>query len=345
MMNFMKKALFLTVAATLLACSSAPAQQTASEPAARFGDRTITVKELDDKWKAEDPSAHAEATQKLYEGRRNALDALVADSLIAEAAKGKGMSPDAFVEAEIARRAKPLTEAEVVTFYQQNVNQMQGRSLDVMAPAISRYLEEQRRLEARQALVAELRKGAPPLRVMIDAPRHEVTLESTDPALGSASAPVTIVEFSDFQCPFCQRVAPTLKKVRETYGDKVRIVWKDFPLTQIHPEAFKAGEAAHCAGEQGKYWEYHDRLFSNQEALKPADLKRHAADLGLDSAKFDACVDSSKYGERVRDGVAQGTRLGVNSTPTIYVNGRLLSGAQPYETFVTVIDEELSRSK
>ena len=345
MITFMKKALFLTVAATLLACSSAPAQQTGAEPAARFGDRTITVKELDDKWKAEDPAAHAEATQKLYEGRRNALEAIVADSLIAEAAKGKDLSPDAFVEAEIGRRAKPLTEAEVVTFYQQNINQMQGRSLDVMAPAISRYLEEQRRLEARQALVAELRKGAPALRVMIDAPRHEVALESSDPALGSASAPVTIVEFSDFQCPFCQRVAPTLKKVRETYGDKVRIVWKDFPLTQIHPEAFKAGEAAHCAGEQGKYWEYHDRLFSNQQALQPADLKKYAADLGLDAPKFDACVDSSKYGERVRNGVAQGTRLGVNSTPTVYVNGRLLSGAQPYETFVTVIDEELSRSK
>jgi protein-disulfide isomerase len=343
-MTFMKKAQFLTVVATLLACSSA-AQQTGSEQAARFGDRTITVKELDDKWKAEDPSAHAEAVQKLYEGRRNALESIVADSLIAEAAKGKGMSPDAFVEAEISRRAKPLTEAEVVTFYQQNIGQMQGRSLDVMAPAISRYLEEQRRLEARQALVSELRKAAPALRVMIDAPRHDVALEATDPALGSASAPVTIVEFSDFQCPFCQRVAPTLKQVRETYGDKVRIVWKDFPLTQIHPEAFKAGEAAHCAGEQGKYWEYHDRLFANQQALKPADLKKYAADLGLDSAKFDACVDSSKYGERVRDGVAQGTRLGVNSTPTVYVNGRLLSGAQPYETFVTVIDEELSRSR
>jgi protein-disulfide isomerase len=343
--TFMKKALFLTVVVTLLACSSAPAQQTGSETAARFGDRTITLKELDDKWKADDPSAHAEAVQKLYEGRRNALEALVADSLIAEAAKGKGLSTDAFVEAEITRRMKPVTEADVVTFYQANINQMQGRSLDVMSPAIYRYLDEQRRQESRQALVAELRKGAPALRVMIDAPRHEVALETTDPALGSASAPVTIVEFSDFQCPFCQRVAPTLKKVRETYGDKVRIVWKDFPLTQIHPEAFKAGEAAHCAGEQGKYWEYHDRLFANQQALQPTDLKKYATDLGLDALKFNSCVDSSKYGERVRNGVAQGTRLGVNSTPTVYVNGRLLSGAQPYEAFVTVIDEELSRSR
>jgi protein-disulfide isomerase len=345
MIRFMKKAIFLTVAATLLACSSAPAQQTAGDTAARFGERTISVKELDDKWKAEDPSGHAETTQKLYEGRRNALEAIVADSLIAEAAKGKGLSPDAYVEAEIARRVKPVTDAEVVSFYQANASQMQGRALDVMAPAINRYLEEQRRLEARMAMVADLRKGAPAVRVMLDAPRHEVALASSDPALGSASAPVTIVEFSDFQCPFCRSVSPTLKKVRETYGDKVRIVWKDYPLTQIHPEAFKAGEAAHCAGEQGKFWEYHDRLFANQQALQPTDLKKYAADLGLDSAKFNACVDASKYGDRVREGVAQGTSLGVNSTPTVYINGRLLSGAQPYETFALVIDEELSRGK
>jgi protein-disulfide isomerase len=214
-----------------------------------------------------------------------------------------------------------------------------------MGPAINRYLTEQQRASARESLIADLRKAGPPVRILFDAPRREVSIAATDPALGRASAPVTLIEFSDFQCPFCQRVAPTLKRLRETYGDKVRIVWKDFPLTQIHPQAFKAGEAAHCAGDQGKYWEYHDRLFANQQALQPEELKKHATDLGLDGAAFATCLDSSKYGERVRDGVAEGTRLGVNSTPTIYVNGRQLSGAQPYETFVAVIDEELARAK
>jgi protein-disulfide isomerase len=341
----MKKALFFTLAATLLACSSAPAQQGGTDAAARVGDRTITVKELDDRWRAADPGGHSDATQKLYEGRRNALDEIVAEMLVAEAAKGKGLSPDAYVEAEISRRAKPVTDADVVAFYQSNLNQMQGRSLDVMGPVINRYLQEQQEAAARQALIAELKKGGPALRVLIDAPRHDVTLAATDPVLGNTKAPVTIVEFSDFQCPFCQRVSPTLKQVQAAYGDKVRIVWKDFPLTQIHPEAFKAGEAAHCAGEQGKFWEYHDRLFANQQALQADSLKKYAADLGLDGAKFNACVDASKYGDRVREGVAQGSRLGVNSTPTLYVNGRMLSGAQPYETISAVIDEELSRSK
>jgi protein-disulfide isomerase len=123
----------------------------------------------------------------------------------------------------------------------------------------------------------------------------------------------------------------------------VRIVWKDFPLTQIHPEAFKAAEAAHCAGEQGKFWEYHDRLFANQEALQPAALKAYAADMELDSPRFDACLDSSQFADRVRAGVALGTRLGVNSTPTIYVNGRAFSGAFPYESFAAAVDEELQQ--
>jgi protein-disulfide isomerase len=248
-------------------------------------------------------------------------------------------------ERVLGEAVKPVTDTDVAMFYQANIAQMQGQPLSAMAPAITRYLTQQQEDEARLALINELRKTGPTVRVLMEAPRFEVALADTDPSLGNAKAPVTLIEFSDFQCPFCLRVAPTLKKIRQTYGDKVRIVWKDFPLTQIHPEAFKAGEAAHCAGEQGKFWEYHDRLFANQQALQPDSLKKYAADAGLDAAKFNACVDTSKYGDRVRDGVAQGTRLGVNSTPTLYVNGRMMSGAQPYEAIAAVIDEELARGK
>ena len=339
----MKNAVVLALAVSVLACSSASSQQAGSnEPAARIGDRVVTVKELEDRWRATNPADHAEVTQKLYDGRRGALEELVAEALLTQAAKSSGMSPEAWAEAEVSKRLSPVTEAEVVAFYQGNVNQMQGRALDVMAPAIRRYLTEQRETEARQALLNELRKTGPEVRLLFSAPRIGVALAATDPALGPASAPVTLIEFSDFQCPFCQRVSPTLKQVKAKYGDKVRIVWKDFPLTQIHPQAFKASEAAHCAGEQGKYWEYHDRLFGNQQALQAADLKRYATDLSLDATRFNACLDSSKYGERVRDGVAQGTALGVSSTPTIYINGRVLSGAQPFEAFTAVIDEELA---
>ena len=340
----MKNALLLTVALMALSCSSALSQQAGgNEPAARIGDRVVTMKELEDRWRTTDPADHAEVTQKMYDGRRQALEQILAESLLTEASKGSGMSAEAWAEAQVGKRVTPVSESDVVTFFQANMNQMQGRSLDVMAPAIRRYLTEQQETAARQALLGELRKTAPAVRVLFEAPRRSIDVAATDPSLGSASATVTLIEFSDFQCPFCQRVAPTIKEIRARYGDKVRIVWKDFPLTQIHPQAFKAGEAAHCAGEQGKFWEYHDQLFGNQQSLNPPDLKRYAATLSLNAATFDQCLDSSKYAERVRDGVALGTTLGVNSTPTVYVNGRVLAGAQPLEAFVALIDEELAR--
>ena len=341
-MTCMTRAVFFAIAGTLLACSSAPAQGGA-DVAAQIGDRAVTVKELDDRWRATDAADQTETVQKLYDGRRNALELIVADMLIANAAKARGLSPDAYVESEISKRVKPVTDADVVTFFQANIGQMQGQSLNVMAPAINRYLAGQQEQAARAALVSELRKAGPSVKVMIDAPRFDVAVSEADPSLGSAKAPVTLVEFSDFQCPFCLRVVPTLKQVSQTYGDKVRIVWKDFPLTQIHPEAFKAGEAGHCAAEQGKFWEYHDQLFNNQGALAVDDLKKYAAGIGLDAAKFTACLDTSKHAERVKDGVALGTQLGVNSTPTVFVNGRRVSGAQPYEVFAAVIDEELAK--
>ena len=338
----MKTIFFLTVVVSLFACSAAPAQQT--ESAARVGNRTITTKELDDRWRADDPASQADATQKLYDGRRAALDAIIADMLLTDAAKKKNMTAEAYEVEEVGKRVKPVTDSEVVSFYQANVNQMQGRPLEVMAPAINRYLTEQRRAEARQALLTELRKAGPDVRVLIDAPRRDVEIESTDPSLGRASAPVTIIEFSDFQCPFCQRVAPTIKKIRDTYGDKVRIVWKDFPLTSIHPEAFKASEAAHCAGDQGKYWEYHDRLFANQQQLQIPQLKAHAGAVGLDQAAFDQCLDSGKHAANVQADIDLGASMGVQSTPTVYINGRVVTGAQPIGVFTSVIDEELAKA-
>jgi protein-disulfide isomerase len=343
----MTKALVFAAAATFLACSSAPAQQPSwqapGDVAARIGDRAVTVGELDERWKKDDPAQNAEATQTIYDGRRAALEAIIADSLLAEAAKSSGMTADGYLEAEIAKRVKPVTDGEVSAFYTANASQMQGRSLEQIAPTITRYLTDQRRVAARDAILGDLRKKGPAIRVALEAPRMTVAVAADNPSLGNAKASVTLVEFSDYQCPYCGRVEPTLKRLLAAYGDKIRFVWKDFPLTQIHPQAFKAGEAAHCAGDQGKYWELHDVLFNKQAELQVDDLKRHALTLGLNADTFNQCLDSSKYAERVRDGVSEGGQLGVNSTPTIFINGRRLSGAQPYEVFAAVIDEELSR--
>ncbi len=331
-----------------LACTSraqqTPAAQAGQDVAARVGDRAITLREVDDRWRIEDPGQKAQAEQALYDGRKSALDAIIAEMLVAQAAKAKNVTPEAFAQAEIARRVKPVTDADVRTFYVQNSDRMQGRPFEQMSAAIQKYLEDQQQTTAKQDLFAELRKAGPPVRVLMDVPRATVAVTSDDPSQGSATAPVTVVEYSDFQCPFCQRVMPTLKELRAKYGDKMRLVWKDFPLTMIHPQAFVAAQAGNCAREQGKFWEYHDRLFANQQALQPEFLKKYAAEVGMDAAKFNACLDSSKYEARVQESLGAGTRLGITSTPTVYVNGRMVNGAQPIDVFQTVIDDELART-
>src|SRR6185295_1251847 len=186
--TFMKRALFLAAILSLFACSSAPAQS-GGEVAAKVGNRSITTKELDERWSKDDPANQAETTQKLYDGRRAALDAIVAETVIADAAKAKGMMPDAFEAAEVAKRVKPVTDADVTGFYQENVNQMQGRPLEVMSPAINRFLTEQRRAEARQALITDLRKTGPTVAMMFDVPRRNVEVEPSDPTTGNKSAP------------------------------------------------------------------------------------------------------------------------------------------------------------
>ncbi|MDP7080180.1 MAG: DsbA family protein [Candidatus Undinarchaeales archaeon] len=164
-----------------------------------------------------------------------------------------------------------------------------------------------------------------------------------DPFMGPEDAPVTIIEFTDFQCPFCQRVLPTLEQIMEEYPDKVRIVLRDFPLDQLHPQARNAHSAAGCANDQGKFWEFHDKVFANQQDVSDATLKGYAADLGLDTATFNDCVDSGKYNQEVQKDLEDGQEYGVSGTPAFFVNGFSISGAQPFAVFKDVIDKELAK--
>ncbi len=335
-----------------LACSSAemaPSAQTQppSQDAvvADVAGRKITLRELDAKWEEVDPAEQARAMQTLYQNRRNVLDQMVGDILIENAAKAAGLSAEQFLEQENAKRVKAPTDADVQQFYEQNKDRTQGRPLDQLKGPIGEFLKSQREQQARAQLVDELmKKGAGgAIKVTLDPPRREVAIAPNDPVRGPATAPITIVEFSDYQCPYCARVTPTLDKLRAAYPDKIRFIFKDFPLPN-HPQAPKAAEGAHCAGEQSKYWEMHDRLFANPQALDVDTIKQHATTLGLDQAKFTQCLDSGKFADAVKAGMELGSKLGINSTPTLYVNGRPVVGAQPYEHFVAVIEEELARS-
>lgn len=310
---------------------------------AEVAGKPITLKDVDAKWEEFDAAERARIIQAMYQNRRNMLEQIVGDRLIENAAKAAGQSPEAFVAADSTRRLPAVSEADVAQFYEQNKDRAQGRTLDQLRGEIKPFLEARREQQARAMLVEELKaKNGGAVKVMLEAPRYTVPTSAEDPVRGNPSAPITIVEFSDYQCPFCARVNPTLAKVMETYGDKVKIVFKDYPLPN-HPEAPKASEAARCAGEQKKYWEMHDAMFANQRALGVPTLKQTARALGLDGAAFDACLDSGKYAATVRAGFALGERMGVNSTPTLYINGRPLIGAMPFENFKAIIDEELAR--
>ena len=164
-----------------------------------------------------------------------------------------------------------------------------------------------------------------------------------DPSIGDPDAPVKIVEFSDFQCPFCKRfVDQTKDLIFQEYGDAIYFEYRDFPLNSIHPSAQKAAEAAECAAEQGMFWEMHDTIFNNQSAIGVDSLKGYAADLGLDTAQFDSCLDTGKYAAEVQADLDDGQNAGVTGTPAFFINGIKVVGAQPFSVFKQIIDAELA---
>lgn len=178
------------------------------------------------------------------------------------------------------------------------------------------------------------------------APAVSGDLADNDPFLGDPSAPVTIVEFGDFQCPFCKRFFDTTEKeIIDAYvkTGKARFVYRDYPLTAIHEMAQKSAEASECANEQDKFWSYHDRLYERQDGLSVANFKKWAGELGLNQSQFDQCLDSGKYYNEVQKDADDGQKAGVSGTPATFVNGRMISGAVPFGQFQTIIEEELSK--
>ncbi|OGY47399.1 MAG: hypothetical protein A3J65_00935 [Candidatus Buchananbacteria bacterium RIFCSPHIGHO2_02_FULL_45_11b] len=166
-------------------------------------------------------------------------------------------------------------------------------------------------------------------------------VSASDYIRGHKNAEVTLIMISDFQCPYCQRHEATITQLLKDYGDKIRVVWRNLPLVSIHQYALKAAEASECAGEQGKFWEMHDKIFANQSALTVDNLKSYAKELGADEAKFNRCLDSGKYADKINKQAAEAQAAGVSGTPGTFINDTLVKGAYPIETFKTIIDELL----
>jgi protein-disulfide isomerase len=284
----------------------------------------------------------AKLYEQIYSVKRTRLDALIEDRLLTIEAKARGMSATALIETEITGKIAPVTDLEVETFYESSKAKLQG-DLAKWQPEIRKYLYGQRVNARRQAYLKELR-DAGRVQVFLTPPpvfRAAVSVDGS-PSRGPADAPVTIVEFSDFHCPFCRKVQPVLAELLSRYGDRVRLVYKDFPLDNLHPQARAAAEAARCAGDQEKFWEYHDRVYAGPSDGSPAALRAMAEEVGLDLAAFDECQSSRKYQAAVQKDLQEGAGLGITGTPGFFINGRFLSGAQPMEAFVRIIEEELA---
>ncbi len=281
--------------------------------------------------------------QEEYEARRGAIEEIVYQRLLEKEARKRGLSIEALERAEIADKVAPVTPADVEAAYQQARARLGGRTKEQVAPDIERALRQRREMERRTELRDRLLASAK-ISVSLAAPRVSLELPASTPAVGPVDAPITLVEFSDYQCPYCHRAQAAVDEVLSRYPGKVRFVHQEYPLAQ-HPRAFAAAVAARCANEQGRFWDFHRSLMTEPGDFADADLGRRATQFGLDPAKLSACVVSGRFDSDVNKAFEAGMAVGVNSTPTFFVNGRRLTGALPFEAFQEIIDEELGRPK
>jgi protein-disulfide isomerase len=311
----------------------------ADGPVATVGGEAITRSQLEDHVR----SKLIEIDNERYEALREGLDELVAEQLMKQEAKARNVTPAALEKTEITDKIPAPSDADVQKVYDENKAQLQGQTLEQIKPRIVEYLKNQKSEERRTAFISELKKKykttdtlKPPVVTVDTAGRPEKG--------GGAKAPITIVYFSDYECPFCGRAEASVDQVMKAYGDKIRLVFRDYPLP-MHTNARPAAEAANCANAQGKFWEYHAKLFANQRELGADKLATYAEQVGLDKTKFADCLDKKPFSAAIDKDIADGQKVGVNGTPAFFINGRSLSGAQPFEKFKEVIDEELASKK
>jgi protein-disulfide isomerase len=309
-------------------------------PAARVGDEVITMEELEQAVKPQ----LAKLEEQRYEILDQRLDLLIGERLLAQEAKRRNVSVEDLLKTEVYGKAPDVPNSEVEAFITQNQGRLPKMDDKELRLKVWDHLRSQKVNEQRQAYTQGLRAQSK-VTVLLQEPtsaRYEVSGDRGF-SRGPKDAPVTIVEFSDFQCPFCKTATVTVKQVLDKYPGKVRLVFRDYPLASLHPQAPKAHEAARCAADQAKFWEYHDVLFERSPKLSVPELKRYAQELKLDATPFDQCLDSGKYTAEVDKDFREGAGLGLTGTPSFFINGKQIVGAQPLAAFQRVIDSELAK--
>ncbi len=320
--------------------------QSAAPPATPVGDSARVLATIDGTPITEDEIEKAlgpelgRLEREIYDLKRKQLDAMIAQRLVEREAAKRNVAVEQLLASEIDAKMAPVADEEVDRFYE--TNKARIREMPDIKARIREFLVTQQRESRREQFIATLRSASKVDVTLTAPPVRRATIDNGNaPVRGDAAAPVTIVEFSDFHCPFCRTVQPTLLQLLDRYKGKVKVVYRDLPLDSLHPNARRASEAARCAGEQSKFWEYHDLLYAGGTDVSDATLSGHAAKIGLDAPAFTACLASGKFRSGIQKDIEEAGKLGLQATPAFFVNGRLVSGAQPLEAFVQLIDEEL----
>jgi protein-disulfide isomerase len=336
-MSHFRVALLLLISAF---CAATSVAQSADAPKAKQPIATVDGQSIYD----EDLAASVQGQllplrNQEYEIKKKALDNLIEQKLLEAAAKKKGLTTDKLLEQELDSKVPDPSDAEMEAYYL-GIREKVNRPFADVKTLVRSALRNAKIQQARQDYLKRLRADSN-VAILLSVPRIEV---SYDPARvrGNPKAPVMIVEFSDYQCPYCHQVEPTLKAVLAKYGDKVSFSYRDFPLTAIHSQAEIAAEASRCALEQGKFWEYHDQLFTASKLDKDS-LIEYARNLKLDEKQFSSCLTSEKYKADIDKDLQAGRKAGINGTPGFFINGIEISGAQGQDAFTRVIDDELAR--
>jgi len=322
----------------LVACAQPTEEPTATESqiAAKFGDHEITVAEVEEAAGGQLVGLY----QQIYQVKDQQLRQMIYTKLVEDAAAAEGMDRTAYLEREIISKVSEPEEAQI----QQVINQYRSQlppDEDQARQQVVAFLTQQARVQ-QETLVRERLFAAADVQMMLDPPRVSPNVGANDPMQGPADAPVVLVEYTDYQCPYCVRAQPTIEAVRERYGDLVVHVFKNLPLP-MHAQAKLAAEAALCAGDQDKFWQMHDWLFANKDNISHDTLAAQAAALSLDVPTFTSCVKDGTYRAQVDAETAEANSFGIRGTPGFVINGRVLSGAQPLDQFIAVIDDELRR--
>lgn len=308
---------------------------------ARWKDGTITYGDLKTAAGAQLIQMEIEYLTNRYQAESQAADQLLVEKLVEAEATRRGLTPDALMKVEIEDKTPAPSDEEVQQLYAAMQRQLRGRPFEEVKEMVTAQALQRKQAERFSAWLEDLKEaaGAEVTVPFPDMPRLQVGVDD-DPVRGAESAPVTIVQFAEYQCPYCGKANETMEQLLKDYDGKIKMVFRDYPLS-FHDRAIPAAVAANCAIPQGKYWQMHDAMMGNQRALSDADLEGYAKAAGLDLASWQTCRQDPAQAAEVQKDFEDGQAVGVSGTPAFFINGIMLSGALPYDMFAQIIDKEL----